>query len=487
VQPLPVQVAAVDLGASSGRVMVGRVGPGVLDLDTAARFPNTPLRLPSGLHWNLPGLYGEVLAGLRRAVRDADLVSIGIDTWAVDYGLLTGDRLLGLPFHYRDETRNQRGPAAVHALVDPAELYQRNGLQFLPFNTVYQLAADPVLARGDQVLLLPDLLTFWLTGRRVAERTNASTTGLTGVRTREWDADLATTLRIPLTLLPGIVDPGTRVGGLLPHVADTVGADVPVLSVCSHDTASAVVGVPMVTDDAAFISLGTWGLVGLELEEPVVTEEAQAANFTNEGGIDGTVRFLTNVMGTWLLSETMRTWEHSGGPGPTELGPLLDRAAEVTAPVPVFDVQDARFVPPGDMPARIRAWFTERGQAAPQGYAVTVRSIVESLAVAYTTALNQASDLTGRRIGVVHVVGGGAQNALLCQAIADRSGRPVQAGPVEATALGNVLVQGRAAGSVGPGLTMLRELVARTQVVRRFDPRGEPRAVSPRDPGSPAG
>lgn len=467
----PVQVAAVDLGASSGRVMVGRVGPGVLELTAAARFPNTPLRLPSGLHWDLPDLYTQTLTGLRAAAA-ADLVSIGIDSWAVDYGLLIGERLMGLPFHYRDEARNARGPQLVHDRVGRAELYGRNGLQFLTFNTLYQLAADPWAEQAEQLLLVPDLLAFWLTGRGFAERTNASTTGLLDVRSREWDRSLLERLGLPLELFPKLIDPGTPVGGLLPHVAEAVGRDVPVLAVGSHDTASAVVGVPMLTDDAAYISLGTWALVGLETDDPVLTEAARSANFTHEGGVDGTVRFLTNVMGTWLLSETLRVWGQSGGPGPADLSRLLAEAGEVTGAVPVFDVQDARFVPPGDMPGRIRDWFAERDREPPEGYVGTVRSIVASLATAYAEALGQAADLAGRRLGVVHVVGGGAQNVLLCQSIADASGLPVLAGPVESTALGNVLVQGRAAGATGESLTELRELLAATQPVRRFEPQG---------------
>lgn len=466
-----VQVAAVDLGASSGRVMVGRVGPGVLELSAAARFANTPLRLPSGLHWDLTGLYSSAMGGLREAARGADLVSIGIDSWAVDYGLLAGERLLGLPFHYRDEARNAAGPAAVHARVEPEELYQRNGLQFLAFNTLYQLAVDPLVRVADRALLIPDLVAHWLTGQQVTERTNASTTGLLRVHTRDWDVALAERLGMPTGLLADLVDPGETIGQLLPHVAEAVGAQVPLVAVGSHDTASAVVGVPMLGDHTAYLSLGTWGLVGLELAEPVVSAAAREANFTNEGGVDGTVRFLTNVMGTWVLSETLRTWERSGGPGPADLGQLLDAAGQVSGSVPVFDVQDPAFAPPGNMPTRIGAWFADRGLRAPAEPAEMVRSIVESLAVAYARALARAGELSGQRIETVHVVGGGAQNALLCRAIADRSGCAVLAGPVEATALGNVLVQGRAAGATGATLQELRELVAATHDVQTYRPR----------------
>lgn len=469
-----VRLAAVDLGASSGRVMVGEVGSDTLALHAAARFANDPIRLPDGLHWNLPGLYASALAGLRAAAADGELTSVGIDTWAVDYGLLFDGRLLGLPFHYRDETRGSLGPTKVHERVPFNELYRRNGLQHLPFNTLYQLAADPLVASAERLLLVPDLLTYWLTGQQVAERTNASTTGLLSVSDKDstagtWDKELADRLGIPTTILPSLVDPGTEIGPLLPHVTEAVGAELKVVAVGSHDTASAVVGVPMQSDDAAYLSLGTWGLVGLELDAPVLTEAARAANFTNEGGVDGTVRFLTNVMGTWLLSELLRTW----GLDASELPGLLEAAAEVGHDTPLVDVQDPRFVPPGDMEARIAAWCQEHGETVPDTRPGFVRCVVESLADGYARALVEAGELAGKKIGVLHVVGGGTQNRLLCQAIADRTGVRVLAGPVEATALGNVLVQARAAGAVGPGLAEMRELVARTHPPVGYSPRQE--------------
>ncbi|GAA5114205.1 rhamnulokinase family protein [Alloalcanivorax gelatiniphagus] len=461
-------VAAVDLGASSGRVMLGEVGPDTLRLTAAARFANGPVRRDDGLHWDVSALHRHALDGLRAAAAAAPtpLASVGIDSWAVDYGLLRAGRLLHEPFHYRDEVRGAVGPGLVHAVVPPEELYARNGLQFLPFNTVYQLAADTARPDADRLLLVPDLLAWWLTGVAVAERTNASTTGLLDVRAGRWDDEVLARLGIDRSLLAALVEPGTTIGPLLPEVGEAVGAPgLPVVAVGSHDTASAVVGVPMTGDDAAYVSLGTWGLVGLELDAPVLTEEARAANFTHEGGVDGTIRFLTNVMGTWLLSETLRTW------GRDDLGTLLAAAADVTGPVPVFDVQDPRFVPPGDMPGRIAGWCAEHGLAAPVDAPILVRSIVESLAAAYADALATAAALSGRAVRQVHVVGGGSQNVLLCQAIADRSGLPVVAGPVEATALGNVLVQGRAAGAISGSLGDLRALVARTHDLRRHEPR----------------
>ena len=448
--------------------MLGEVGPEVLRLTASSRFANGPVQGDDGLHWDVSGLHRNALDGLRSAAAAAPggLASVGIDSWAVDYGLLRGGRLLAEPFHYRDERRNEAGPRLVHQRVAAAELYARTGLQFLPFNTVYQLAADDRAAEADRLLLVPDLLAHWLTGAEVAERTNASTTGLLSVTTGEWDDDLIASLGLPRGLFADLVDPGATIGTLLPEVGEAVGAPgLPVVAVGSHDTASAVVGVPMAGDVAAYISLGTWGLVGLELDAPVLTEAARAANFTHEGGVDGTIRFLTNVMGTWLLSETLRTW------GRDDLGALLAAAADVTGPVPVFDVQDPRFAAPGDMPARIAAWCAAHDVPAPVDAAGLVRSIVESLATAYADALATAAELSGRTVRQVHVVGGGSQNVLLCQAIADRAGLPVIAGPVEATALGNVLVQGRAAGALRGGLAEMRELIRRTHDLTTYAPR----------------
>lgn len=468
-----VSVAAVDLGASSGRVMLGEAGPGTLRVEPVARFANDPVRLPDGLHWNLLELFAQAVRGLRSAVSAAPdgLAAVGIDSWAVDYGLLRGGRLLGLPYHYRDE---RTGPAVerVHAIAPHQDLYPRNGLQFLPFNTVYQLAAEPDLALAERMLLVPDLLTHWLTGHTVTEVTNASTTGLLDL-TGRWDDELIGMLGYPRDLFGPLIEPGTLVGGLLPHIGEQVGDPaLAVTAVGSHDTASAVAAVPMGAEDAAYISLGTWGLVGLELERPVVTAQSRAANFTNERGVGGRTRFLTNVMGTWLLSETLRAWERQGTA--RELVPLLAAASDVSLPVPVFDVQDPRFLPPGDMPARIEQWFAEHDATAPRDPAVLVRCIVESLAQAYADALDTAEQLSGRLVATVHVVGGGSQNRLLCQALADRSGRPVVAGPVEATALGNVLVQAGALGAIPAELEAMRSLVADTHDLARFTPHAVP-------------
>ncbi|WP_374975857.1 rhamnulokinase family protein [Microbacterium trichothecenolyticum] len=466
-------VAAVDLGATSGRVMLGYVDDGMLRLEQVSRFPNGPVPGADGeLHWDFTALYRHIVEGLTEALRrEPGIASIGIDSWAVDYGLVNGEELLGEPFHYRDE-RTARGVEMVHGRVPFDELYRRNGLQFLPFNTLYQYVVEAALQDASSALLVPDLVAFLLTGARVAERTNASTTGLVDVTTGEWDLDLAARLGIPASVLPVLVDAGARLGTLRGEARERVGAALEVIAVGSHDTASAVVAVPLSTPDAAYISCGTWGLVGVELDEPIVSDAAREANFTNEGGVDGRVRFLHNVTGLWLLSEAVRTWEAEDGAA-IDLPGLLDAAASVDDDIPLFDANDARLSAPGDMPARIAAVLGESGAPVPASRAAFARTIVESIAQAFADAVATAGRLTDRDIDVIHIVGGGALNRLLCQATADRSGLPVLAGPVEATALGNVLVQARAHGWFGPDATLedLRRVVAASVSPERYEPR----------------
>ncbi|MER5554784.1 rhamnulokinase family protein [Streptomyces sp. NPDC002793] len=467
--------AAVDLGATSGRVITGRVGPDELVLAEAHRFANTPVRLPDGLRWDVLALYQGMLEGLRVASRSGPVTSVGIDTWAVDYGLLDSDgSLLGLPFHYRDE-RNTTAAAEVLRQIDARELYGIGGLQHLPFNTVFQLAAHRSAAQWQAartVLLMPDLLVYWLTGSMGAEVTNASTTGLFDARTGGWSDALIGRLGLERSMFPALREPGERVGTLLPHVAGFTGlpADTPVTTVASHDTASAVAAVPAAEPGFAYVSCGTWSLAGLELDAPVLTEESRAANFTNERGVDGTVRFLRNIMGMWLLEECRRTWEHTGTP--TGLPALLTAAARARPFAAVIDPDDPVFLAPGDMPSRIDAALTRTGQATPEGPGGYVRCVLESLALAHRRTLREAAGLAGHELTRIHLVGGGSRNELLCQWTADATGLPVTAGPAEATALGNVLLQARSHGLVG-GLTDMRRLVARTQELRHYTPRGD--------------
>ncbi|MGC5565930.1 rhamnulokinase [Streptomyces sp. FR-108] len=459
--------AAVDLGASSGRVMVGRVGPDSLELTEAHRFPNRPVRTPEGLRWDILSLYAGVLDGLRAA---GPVDSVGIDSWAVDYGLLDADgALLGNPVHYRD-TRTQGVAEKVWATVPAAELYAATGLQYAPFNTLYQLVAarsSAQLAHAKRLLLIPDLLTYWLTGEAGTELTNASTTQLIDPRTGDWSYDVAARLGIDLDLFAPLRRPGDPAGLLRPGVLEETGltGPVPVTTVGSHDTASAVAAVPAVGERFAYICTGTWSLAGLELAAPVLSEASRAANFTNELGLDGTVRYLRNIMGLWLLQECLREW---GGP---DLGELLSAAAEVPALRSVVDAGDAEFLAPGRMPARIADACRASGQPVPRSHAEITRCILDSLALAHRRAVFQARELADHPVDVVHIVGGGARNALLCRLTADACGLPVVAGPPEAAALGNVLVQARANGQAGDR-TEMRRLLARTQRLTRYEPQG---------------
>jgi rhamnulokinase len=469
-------VAAVDLGASSGRVMVGRVAPNELELTEVHRFPNDPVRLPDGLHWDILRLYREVLAGLREATRAADgLVSIGLDSWAIDYGLLDAEgSLVGDPYHYRDE-RTATVADAVHRIVGPAELYARTGLQFLPFNTIYQLAAargTAAMGAAQTMLMIPDLLGYWLSGVRVAEVTNASTTGLLDIHRRTWDEALIESLAIPTSLFAPLGAPGDVIGALRDDVQHETGASSETLLtlVGSHDTASAVVGVPADGSSSfAYIACGTWSLVGVELDHAILTDESREANFTNEGGVDERVRYLRNVMGLWLVQESLRTWELEGSTD--QLPALLVAAGELPPGGPLIDPDDPSFLPPGDMPARIAAACVRLDASPPATHAGFVRCILDSLAAAYGRTVRDAARLSGRSVEVVHLVGGGARNSLLCQLTADACEIPVLAGPVEATALGNVLIQARARGLLAGDLETLRALVRATQDVRRYEPR----------------
>ncbi|MEA2317222.1 MAG: rhamnulokinase [Solirubrobacteraceae bacterium] len=441
--------AAVDLGASSGRVVTGRLEDGRVVLEECHRFPNRPVRLPDGLRWNLLHLFTESLEGLRRA---GPLAGVGVDTWGVDYALLDErGRVLGLPFHYRD-ARTDGMIGRAFERVPAEDLYAATGIQTMPINTIFQLMAEErsaALADAHGIALVPDLLAMWLCGELANERTNASTTGLMDARTGEWSRELLERLGIPGRAFGELVDPGTELGPLLAH--HELG-DAPVYTVASHDTASAYVAAPLRDANAAILSSGTWSLLGLELPGPVLSDAAREANLTNERGVEGTIRLLKNVMGLWLEQECARVYGLSF--------PELQRmAAEAPADVPLFDPDDDGFLAPGDMPGLIAAACRRSGQREPAGQGEVMRSIMVSLACKYRLVLERLEAVTGREVSCLHVIGGGAQNALLCRLTADITGRDVLAGPIEATALGNILVQMMAAGEIG-SLAQAREVAA---------------------------
>lgn len=484
---------AVDLGATSGRVILGTVtgptGQERVDLEEVGRFSNGPVSVPAGesvaLHWDVLHLWRGILDGLREAghrarATGAVIAGIGIDSWAVDYALVAADgSLLGNPRHHRDPRLAGVAEEAL-ARLGAAEHYAVNGLQTLPFNTEFQLVAgrlDPAWALADSVRLLPDLLASWLTGEVVAEVTNASTTGLLDATSRQWSEPVIAALAQAYpelgdlgARLGRVVEPGRRIGVLTPAVQDLTGlAEVPVFAVGSHDTASAVVGVPA-SGPFAYISSGTWSLVGLELDAPVLTEASRAANVTNELGVDGTVRYLKNVMGMWVLSETLRTWREAGREVP--LDEALAEARRATAQRTVVDIDAPDFLPPGDMPARLAQAAAASGQPEPRSVGEVVRCILDSLAAAYARVLAEVRELSGASVETLHIVGGGSLNADLCELTARATGLPVVAGPVEGAALGNVVVQARAAGVLHGDLAALRGVVRRSSELRRYEPTG---------------
>lgn len=468
------RVIAVDLGATSGRVIEGFVGPNRLDHSVAHRFPNGPIEDGAGLRWNVTGLFREVLRGLRAVGKSNDtIVSVGVDSWAVDYGLLKGGVLLKEPRHYRD-TRTAESVERIHQQADHAALFERNGLQFLPFNSIYQLAAEDWSGQAgtaDQLLLVPDLMNFWLTGNCVMEHTNASTTGLLNVVSQQLDEELIALSGASLDLFAPLVSSGHLIGDFQAQVAEQVGFSAPVVTVGSHDTASAVVAAPLRDSASAYISLGTWGLAGIETASPIVTPAARAANFTNEGGVDGRNRFLRNVMGLWLLNESVAWWAARGET--RGLGELLQAAADVPVSQNIFDVDDPMFMAPGNIPERIIAWGIDRGLGFSADPVPMVSLIVDSLVHALGVTVRAAGELAGTGIHEISVVGGGSQNALLNQRLANQTGVVVVAGPVEATALGNILVQAREAGLIQGDLDSLRALVRSCSNLVTYTPQGE--------------
>lgn len=466
-------VAAVDLGAESGRVMLARFDGQRLDLEEVYRFPNRPVSLRGHRFWNVLDLWSNVRAGLRKARQVAGtLDSIGVDTWAVDYGLVDARGLLrGQPFHYRDH-RTDGVMEQIFTHIPRQELYAQTGIQFLPFNTLFQLYAHERdqpgdLASAHRLLMMPDLLHNWLCGALVTERTNASTTQCWNPSAETWTTDLLERLGLPSAMLPPVVEPGTVLGEVLPELRGELG-QVRVIAPATHDTGSAIAAAPFERSEGlAYISSGTWSLVGLELPRPLMTPEALAANYTNEGGVFDTTRFLKNVMGLWLLQECQRQWVTEGRA--SDYDALLADVDSVAPFAALIDPDEPRFLAPDNMPETINAYLIEYKQTPIQSPAAFARCIMESLVLRYCEVLRQLEDLSGTTLAGVHVLGGGSRNARLNQWLADATALPVVAGPVEATALGNALMQ-----LVGLGdLRNLREVreIARNAPTRVFEPR----------------
>jgi rhamnulokinase len=466
---------ACDLGAESGRVMLGAIsaGDGRLTLEELHRFANEPVQLPTGLYWDAFRLFHEILRGLTVAGRGRrlEVAGIGIDTWGVDFGLLGCDgALVDNPRHYRD-ARNNGIMERTFTAVPREQVFADTGIQFMQFNSVFQLYAAqlggaPALEIADKLLFMPDLFNYWLTGERAAELTIASTSQFYNPRERRWATELFDRLGLPSRILPQIVPPGQRLGSLLPHVANATGLrDATVYTTASHDTAAAVAAVPARGNDWCYISSGTWSLMGVELDAPLINERSLAENLTNEVGFGGRIRLLKNIAGLWLVQECRRAWAAAGQD--YSYAELTQMAADSPAYGAYIDPD--QFLEPGQMPDRIASHCRENAIPVPDNPGAMIRAILESLAERYRQVLGAIESLTGRSIGTVHIVGGGSKNRLLNQLVADVTGRVVVAGPGEATAAGNVLVQAIGSGLL-PDLEEGRELVRRSFEVETFEP-----------------
>lgn len=471
------RVLAIDIGASSGRGIIGEFDGGKLKYREIHRFPNEPVMVNGVFQWDVLRLFHEIKSALRKCALSEDRIirGVGIDTWGVDYGLLDKrGNLLANPVHYRD-TRTTDITDYVFEKLPFEKLYASTGIQSMNFNTVYQLAAElrdapDRLAVADKMLFMPDLLNYFLTGLKRTEYTIASTGAILDARARTYDFTILEKLGIPARLFTELTPPGTVLGDLLPAVLEETGKlEAKVLNIASHDTASAVLAVPASTEDFVYLSSGTWSLLGTELAEPVINEKTVHYNFTNEGGVGNTIRFLRNIMGLWLLQESKRQWEREGE---TFSFDELSNMAKAAKPlVCLVDPDDSRFATPGNLPRRIAEFCRETGQYIPGTKGEIVRCIFDSLALKYRHTIHLINEIRGKKATHLHIVGGGVQNKLLCRLAADACNLPVYAGPIEATALGNILVQLMALGEIS-GVSEAREIVRNSFELDYYEPAG---------------
>ncbi len=465
---------ALDLGAESGRAMAATLENDRLTLNEVHRFGNGPVRLPDGLHWDVLRLWSEIQAGIAAAIKSgANPVGIGLDTWGVDFALLDRNgALLGTPFHYRDHRTDGVMEKAFES-VPRAEIFAQTGIQFMQLNTLYQLyamslAKSPLFDLAETFVTIPDLFNYWLSGKIANEFTNSTTTQCYNPLTRDWAKEMLETLGIPSRLFGPVSQPGTVLGTLLPSVAEETGAGaIKVVAPACHDTGSAVAAVPARNQDFAWISSGTWSIMGAEVRAPALGEKALAHNFTNEGGVDGTWRLSKNIMGLWLVQECRRFWRMHGED--LSYDEITRLAAEAQPFLAVIDPDADIFFHPGEMPEKIRQFCAESGQAVPQAKGEIVRVALESLALKYRLTLEHAEELSGKRLDPIHIIGGGTKNRLLNQFTADCTGHAVVTGPVEATAIGNLLMQAIALGQLG-SLAEAREVVRKSFNVETFQP-----------------
>jgi rhamnulokinase len=464
---------AFDLGAASGRAIRAGFDGQRLTLDVVHRFPNGPVRVGARLYWDVLRLFAEMMEGLRKAAAAGPLASLGVDTWGVDFALLGhADELLGNPRHYRDP-HTESMPAEACATVPDQELFAQTGIQFLRFNTLFQLLAlkrdgSPMLASAKRLLMMPDLFHFWFGGEPVCEYTNASTTQCLNPRSREWAGSLIKRFGLPLDLFGPIVRPGTRIGTLAGFIQDeSTAGPVPIIAPATHDTAAAVAAAGAGGSNWAYLSSGTWSLLGVELAEPLISEAVRAENFTNEGGVGGSIRFLKNIMGLWLVQECRRAWQRDSRDYSYE--ELVNEAQAAPPLRSLVEPDDASFWLPPHMPEALAEFCRKTEQPVPATPGELIRCALESLALKYRFVVERAEALTGTKIEVIHIVGGGSQNALLNQWTANACGRPVLAGPVEATALGNAMTQLLGLGEI-KSLKDGRDLVRRSVTLTRYEP-----------------
>jgi len=467
--------AAVDLGAASGRVTIGLFGGKKLRLEEVHRFPNSGVFIGKSLHWDVLRIWDEVLKGLSLAQEHAghSLQSIGLDTWGVDFGLLAADdTLIGNPYHYRD-SRTKDIFERAFSLVSREEIYAQTGIQFIRYNSLFQLLAmaeanAPQLSIARRFLNMSDLFNFFLTGQKVNEFTVSTTTQCYNPNEQKWCLDLLTVFGIPTEIFGKITAPGTVLGALLPKVAQRISMpSTPVVAVAGHDTACAVAAVPSLGDDHIYISSGTWSLMGIELDHPIITPESLAAGLANEGGVENKIRFLKNISGLWAVQECRRLWNSSGKK--YSYDDLTELAAKASAFTSLILPNDNRFFAPNNMPAEIQAYCQETGQKPPMDKGAITRTILESLALEYRRMVEQIERITGKNFPTIHIIGGGAKNTLLNQFVANATGRTVLAGPTEASVIGNILVQAIAKGEI-PSLAEGRKIVRESFDIKAYEP-----------------
>jgi sugar (pentulose or hexulose) kinase len=466
---------AVDLGAESGRVMLGRVSPGKIKLEEVCRFLNGPIEQDRSLRWDFAKLFSEIKTGVGKAARQADseIGGIGIDSWGVDFGLINEEgKLIENPYHYRDSHTNEMLETAFE-LMPKREIYDNTGIQFLQFNSLYQLLAmklthPQTLARARKLIFMADLVAYHLCGRMFSEYTLASTSQCMDMNKGKWSKLVLDKLNLPGDIMPEIVNPATIVGKLDKNIAEELGINqIPVIAVGSHDTADAVAAVPVQMKNWAYISSGTWSLMGIETARPIINDRSFKYEFTNEGGAEGTIRFLKNIMGLWLVQECRRQWQREGVDiSYAELASMAEKARPFAA---YIDPDYHDFLSPGNMPEKINKFLVQNKQHAIKDKGQMVRAILESLALKYRQILELIEDISNSHIDVLHIVGGGIRNELLCQFTADAINRRVMAGPVEATALGNIMMQAIANGQIQT-VDDGRKMVAESSELKEYMP-----------------